>query len=254
MRYFITLLLGFIMLGASANDITFANERLNYKVLYKWGLVQQQAGTASLTITNKDDLYITKLTARTDPWADPIYTVRDTLNGKIKKAGFLPLFYEKIAHEGNDYKHDIVKYSRTGDKVYGYCTRVERDVKKNTGLKKEHIISGTGATVDMLSVFYYMRSINYDKMKKGEEMKLNIFSGKYKEFLTIKYLGTETIEHEGKKHKCYHITFTFTQKGNKKTSDDMWAWISTDSHRIPIKLEGTLAVGKVQCFYTGGSW
>ena len=242
------------MLGASANDITFANERLNYKVLYKWGLVQQQAGTASLTITNKDDLYITKLTARTDPWADPIYTVRDTLNGKIKKAGFLPLFYEKIAHEGNDYKHDIVKYSRTGDKVYGYCTRVERDVKKNTGLKKEHIISGTGATVDMLSVFYYMRSINYDKMKKGEEMKLNIFSGKYKEFLTIKYLGTETIEHEGKKHKCYHITFTFTQKGNKKTSDDMWAWISTDSHRIPIKLEGTLAVGKVQCFYTGGSW
>ena len=251
MRYFITIVLGFIMLGASANDITFANERLNYKVMYKWGLIQKQAGTASLTITNQNDMYVTKLTARTDPWADPIYTVRDTLNGRIKKQGFLPMFYEKIAHEGNDYKHDIVKYSRSGNKVYGYCTRVERDIKDNSGFKKEHIISGTGATVDMLSVFYYMRSVNYAKMKKGEEMKLNIFSGKYKELLTIKYLGTVTLEHEGKKYTCYHITFTFTQKGNKKTSDDMWAWISTDAQRIPIKLEGTLAVGKVQCFFTG---
>ena len=149
------------------------------------------------------------------------------------------------------YDHDIVKYSRTGNKVYGYCTRVERDIRDNSGFKKEHIISGSGATVDMLSVFYYMRSLNYAKMKKGEEMKLNIFSGKYKELLTIKYLGTVTLEHEGKKHTCYHITFTFTQKGNKKTSDDMWAWISTDAQRIPIKLEGTLAIGKVQCFFTG---
>ena len=32
----------------------------------------------------------------------------------------------------------------------------------------------------------------------------------------------------------------------------MDAWISTDAQRIPLKLEGTLPVGKVQCFYTGG--
>ena len=254
MKYLLSLVISLIAFSLSAEDISFENEQLNYKVMYKWGFVQKQAGTASLTITNKNDMYITKLTARTDPWADPLYTVRDTLNGKIQKKGFLPLFYEKIAHEGSEYKHDMVKYTRSGDKVYGYCTRIERDSDKKTGLKKEHIISGTGTTVDMLSVFYYMRAIDYSKMKKGQELKLNIFSGKFKETLTIKYLGTETIENDKKSHNCYHISFTFTQKGNTKTSDDMDAWISTDSHRVPIKLEGTLTVGKVQCFYTGGSW
>ena len=135
----------------------------------------------------------------------------------------------------------------------GHCTRIERE-KGEKGLKKEHVISATGTTVDMLSVYYYMRSIDYANMKNGQVMKLNIFSGKRKELLTIKYLGTEKVTCDNKTYNCYHITFTFTSNGKTKTSDDMDAWISTDSRRIPVKLEGTLTVGKVQCFYTGGSW
>lgn len=255
MKYLMSIIISFSALFACANEITFNNEKVNYKVMYKWGLINTQAGNATLTITNNGDNYITKLTARSEPWADKYYTVRDTLNGVIKKNGFLPMFYEKKAHEGDVFKHDIVKYSRSGNKVYGYCTRIERDKDETSGGKKEHIISGTGATVDMLSVYYYMRAINYDKMKKGEEMKLNIFSGKFKELLTIKYHGIENVELDNADtQKCYHISFTFTQDGDTKTSDDMDAWISVEPHRIPLKLEGTLVVGKVQCFYTGGSW
>ena len=31
----------------------------------------------------------------------------------------------------------------------------------------------------------------------------------------------------------------------------MDAWISTEPNRIPLRLEGKLPVGKVQCFYSG---
>ena len=239
------------MLTQSITAQTFNDETVHYKVMYKWGLVNKQAGTATLTITNKGDNYITKLTARSDPWADKFYTVRDTLNGIIKKAGFLPMFYEKKAHEGGEFKHDIVKYSRSGNKVLGYCTRIKRDEDEAKGTKKEHIISTTGTTVDMLSVYYYMRALNYDGMKKNQVMKLTIFSGKRKELLTIKYHGTEKVAYDNKSYNCYHISFTFTSDGGKKTSDDMDAWITTDSKRIPVKLEGVLPVGKVQCFCTG---
>ncbi len=252
MKYLSSIILGLSALCMSANEISFNNEKVNYKVMYKWGLVNKQAGTATLSISNHGANYITKLTAKSDPWADNFYMVRDTLNGTIRKAGFLPLFYEKKAHEGGDFKHDIVKYSRNGNRVIGYCTRIKRDEDESKGTKKEHIISATGATVDMLSVYYYMRAINYNDMKKGQVMKLNIFSGKRKELLTIKYHGTETVTYDNKSYNCYHISFTFTSDGNKKTSDDMDAWISTDTRRIPVKLEGTLPVGKVQCFYTGG--
>lgn len=240
------------MLTQPLSAMTFNNETIHYKVMYKWGLVNKQAGTASLTIKNQGENYKTQLVAKSDPWADKFYMVRDTLNGSIRKAGFLPLFYEKIAHEGDDFKHDVVKYSRNGNTVMGYCTRIKRDKGAKSGSKKEHVISATGTTVDMLSVYYYMRSLDYGAMKKGQITKLNIFSGKRKELLTIKYQGAETITYDNKSHKCYHISFTFTSDGKTKTSDDMDAWISTDARRIPMKLEGSLPVGKVQCFYTGG--
>ncbi len=253
MRQFILSLTFFVsMLGMNISAQSFDNETINYKVMYKWGLINKQAGTASLTISNDSSIYVTQLVAKSEPWADQFYMVRDTLNGRIQKDGFLPLFYEKLAHEGGDFKHDIVNYSRNGDNVIGYCTRISRKDGKKNGTKKEHVISATGSTVDMLSVYYYMRSLDFPNMKKDDVIKLNIFSGKRKEILTITFLGTESITYDKKTHNCYHISFTFTSDGSKKTSDDMDAWISSDSRRIPLKLEGSLPVGKVQCFYTGG--
>ena len=37
----------------------------------------------------------------------------------------------------------------------------------------------------------------------------------------------------------------------KKSSDDMSAWISTDSRRIPLRIEGKLPVGKIHILYDG---
>ena len=90
------------MLGMNISAQTFSDETIHYKVMYKWGLVNKKAGTASLTIKNVGDNYETQLVAKSEPWADQLYMVRDTLNGRIQKEGFFPLFYEKLAHEGEN--------------------------------------------------------------------------------------------------------------------------------------------------------
>ena len=110
-------------------------------------------------------------------------------------------------------------------------------------------ISGTGTTLDMLSSFYYMRHVDYPSMKPGQSVVTNIFSGTKKEILNITYHGLNEVELDKKKYTCYYITFTFTQGNGKKSSDDMSAWISTDSSRIPIKLMGSLPVGSIRCYY-----
>ena len=88
-------------------------------------------------------------------------------------------------------------------------------------------------------------------MKKGESVKLNIFSGSKKEILTIHFKGVEMVEVQNKRLPAYHITFTFTTDGGKISSDNMDAWISTTSNRIPLLLEGKLPVGKVRGVYSG---
>lgn len=224
----------------------FHDESVSYRVMYKWGLINKQAGTATLSIKDCGDHYTTCLTASSAPWADKFYCVRDTLNGIISKNGFLPTFYEKIAHEGNESKHDIVRFSYNGSAVTGQCTR--RVVKKGKETVNQSLtLHSAGTTVDMLSSFYYMRSLPFETYTPGQQHTITIFSGKRKETLTIKYHGTDNIDIDGTKFHCYHITFIFTGDGGKKTSDDMDAWITTDARRLPVQLEGKLPVGKVKC-------
>lgn len=237
-------------LAGLAASTRFEDESLDYKVKYKWGIINKQAGHATLSLRNQDDEYIVRLTAASEPWADNFYMVRDTLNGVITKEGFKAKFYEKIAHEGDDHKHDIVRFVHEGDKVTGLCSR--RVVKKGKEkVNTQLTLEAEGRTVDMMSAYYYMRSIPYEDWKPGQSESITIFSGKRKETLTIKYHGIENAKADKGSFRCYHITFIFTSDGGKKTSDDMDAWISADSRRIPIRLEGKLPVGKVHCIYAG---
>jgi hypothetical protein len=250
MKIKILLLICVTLFSLSLSAKEFSNESLKYKVTYKWGMVQKQAGTAVLSLKNTDSKYIVKLAASSDPWADKFYKVRDTLNGEISKRGFLPMFYEKISHEGKEDKHDIVRYERVSAKTIGNCSRIAYNdgvLKKNETRKLE----ATGTTVDMLSSFYYMRNLAFESWQKGHVITINIFSGKQKELLTIRYLGVESVEYDNKKYDCHRISFIFTSDGKTKTSDDMDAWITTDSRRIPVKMVGKLKIGQVRCFYVG---
>lgn len=239
----------FIILIAASQSwgANFAyNETLNYRILYKWGLINKQAGTASLTLTEHGDHLKAVLVGHSASWADKFYQVRDTLLGTMDKATLRPFIYEKKAHEGNEDKHDVVRFSFVGDNVKGHCTRVV--YKKGELTKDQQIeLDATGTTVDMLSSFYYMRSLPFQDWKEGHGESVTIFSGKQKETLTFRYNGIQTIDIGNHRFKCYHITFVFTGDGGKKTSDNMDAWITADSRRLPVQLEGKLPVGKVKC-------
>lgn len=221
-------------------------ETLHYKVMYKWGLINKQAGTATLAIKKTADGYHTLLTAQSAPWADKLYMVRDTLIGHISDNPNHPFRYEKIAHEGNEHKHDVVAYSYSGNKVKGDCIRRVWKKGKLT-VDETRTLEAENEALDMLSSFYFMRNLPFSKMKPGYQRVIPIFSGKHMETLSINYVGIEEIEIDKKKTEAYHITFIFTSSGGTKTSDDMDAWLSTAPGHVPLKLEGKLPIGKVHC-------
>lgn len=236
-----------VALSPDATARTFANETLNYKVMYKWGLINKQAGSATFSLKNSDDRYKLTLTAASASWADHIYRVRDTLISEMTRDELHPIVYTKCAHEKNERKFDQVRFSYNDDSVTGNCTRIKWDKTGNKVRNEKRQLQADGTTVDMLSSFVYMRALPYTKWKPGHGHSITIFSGKEKETLTIRYMGVATIEVGEKKQQAYHIRFVFTGKGGKKTSDDMDAWISTGTARIPLLLEGKLPVGKVRC-------
>ena len=52
------------MLTQSITAQTFNDETVHYKVMYKWGLINKQAGTASLSIKTVGENYNTQLIAK----------------------------------------------------------------------------------------------------------------------------------------------------------------------------------------------
>ncbi|MDE6299530.1 MAG: DUF3108 domain-containing protein [Muribaculaceae bacterium] len=241
------ILSGAAVSGVQAND--FKNETLHYVVSYKWGLIHKDAGEATLSLRNVGDQYQLTLVGKTKPWADSFYQVRDTLLGRVKKDGLKPISYSKIAHEKGKFSRDDIRYSYAGSVVGGDVKkiRINREGQKSESTKK---LTGSGKVYDMLSVFYYLRSIDYAHLKKGQEVKATVFSGSKAETLTIKCVGIEEIKLRDKsKREAYHIKFRFTTSGRKQSSDDIDTWISTDSAHIPLLVVGSLPVGQVKCYY-----
>ncbi len=248
----IILPLWLLMVCLNSNATTnFADETLQYVISYKWGLIHKDAGDATLKLTNSGNHYNLRLTGKTKPWADNIYQVRDTLLGTINKSGFKPLSYSKIAHEKGKYSRDDITYSYSGSNVTGHSQRHRKDKEGKINVT-EKTLKGEGQVFDMLSVFYYLRTIDYANLLKGDTMESTMFSGKKVEQLTVRCVGKETIKLRDKTtREAYHIKFKFTQEGKKKSSDDIDAWISTDSQHIPLLVVGSLPIGQVKCYYVG---
>ncbi|MCH5347176.1 MAG: DUF3108 domain-containing protein [Muribaculaceae bacterium] len=248
-RIAITAILLTVTLIAGATE--FKPESLHYKVLYKWGLINKVAGRATVSLRPTDGGFRATLTARTEPWADRIYYLRDTLVTIMQAPSMAPRRYERIAHEDGNFAHDIVEFIHSGNMVTGNSTRYRKRRKDTEMTTATTTLSATGTTVDMLSAFYYLRSLDFLKMKQGEKHSINIFSGKKKETLTITYSGLQQIEVAGTKQATFLVTFTFTTDG-KTSSDPVKVWLSADNRKIPLRLEGQLKIGKIIIEHTSG--
>lgn len=246
-------LLSFIGIGLrqeAKGAPTFDNESLRYVVSYKWGLIHKDTGDAVLSLRKNGDRYDLKLTAKTKPWADKFYRVRDTLMGAIRVKDLKPIYYTKITHEKNYDAKDVIKYSVNGATTTGHTTQTW-GLGPNAS-SKEKTFSATGPVYDMLSMFYYLRKLDYAQLNKNKIYTATVFSGSQKETIKIRSLGKEEIKLKDKsKREAYHIKFNFTRDGGKKSSDDIDTWISTDSDHIPLYVVGKLPVGEVRAYYLG---
>lgn len=242
--FLLTIAMAGLLLSPAVNALTITNETLNYQVVYHWGVVWKHAADATLTTTKTSDGYSARLTGKTRSWADKIYTVRDTLKCTMTK-NFRPLKYEKMTHENSYYARDVVSFTNYGASTSAQCTRYRKN-KPTANLS----LSANGIAYDMLSVFFMLRNIDFNKMKTNNTYSTWIFSGKQKEILTIKYIGIEPLQLRDKsRHQAFHIKLKFTQDNGKKSSDDIDAYISTEAQRIPLMVVGKLPVGEIKCYY-----
>ncbi len=85
MKKFLLVICLSVVAVLSSSGQKVSDETLTYNVMFKWGFIEKEAGVIRLsTEVNKDEGYFTSvMTGASTSIADKIYSVRDTLSGKM---------------------------------------------------------------------------------------------------------------------------------------------------------------------------
>lgn len=226
---------------------TIPTETLQYQVHYRWGLINANAGTATVkseVIPSKNQFMAT-LSGESVNLLGHYYGASDMLVGTIMSDTYQPVYNQRITQESGAFNIETVIYNHNAKCAEG---EVIKTLPNGQQVKSRISHYAGGVTIDLLAVFYYMRQLDYEDMQPGQSSKVNIFAGNSPEVLTINYVGKETIEFNGQQHEVFHITMNFEGKnGGTEVSDELSALISTSDSRVPLVVDGSLKFGHLHC-------
>ncbi|MES2766909.1 MAG: DUF3108 domain-containing protein [Bacteroidota bacterium] len=214
-----------------ANEAFGFGERLEYKVGYKF----VKAGTAVFSIGDKpvkrngQDAYDIRFDVKSLESLDWMYKVRDQYRTVVDVAGIYPIEFEQHIREGN-YKRD---FKATFDQQANLARTTDGEFKIPDYVH------------DVVSAFYYIRTVDLKSKKKGDVIKLQNFYGKKTYDLGVKVLGREEITVDGGKFRCVIVEPMIQEGGLFKADGRVVIWLSDDERKIPVKVSTKIPIGTI---------
>ena len=206
-------------------------EQLKYKL--KYGFLT--AAEATLNVEESDvrfdnrPVYHLVAQGRTSGSFDIFYKVRDRYDSYIDRETLLPYLYTENIRESS--------YRRT-DKVRFY--QGQRKVVGNKGTFK-----GSRQTFDMVSAFYFARSLDLTGVKSGDTFTMYYFLKDEVTDLKIEYVGKERVKTPLGYVNCLKFSPSIQPGRIFKKDSRLYLWISDDINRIPVKAQVEILVGSV---------
>ena len=99
---------------------------------------------------------------------------------------------------------------------------------------------------DIISVFYYVRTLDFSDMKIDERIHLQNFYKDKVHDLDVKYLGKETIEVPSGKFDCIIVEPLMKEGGLFKHDGNIIIWLTDDNLKMPVKVRTKIVVGHVE--------
>ncbi len=229
------------------NAFTFGEE-ISYEVAYNLGFIWVKAGWASFKVakTSVNNISTYKFSAygtTLEKW-DWIYKVRDTYEAHMDVDMLRPLKFYRNTLEGKTKVNNRYKFNYTDRQIYSSTTSSEKPSSKDT-------LNLPDCTLDVLSMIYRARNIDYGKYKKNDKIPISlIIDGKVYD-LYIRYLGKEVIKTRDKtKYRCFKFKPLLVEGTLFSSGENMTVWVTDDKNKIPIVIEAKILVGSVKAILT----
>ena len=208
-------------------------EKLTYRLSY--GILD--AGEAVLTVDeSKKSIQGRKLwrvrgVGRTISAFEWFYKVNDIYESHIDAVGMFPWLFIRRVNEG-------------GYKINQDYTFYQHKKVVDNGEGKKYKVPGM--VQDMISSFYYARTIDYSNAKIGDIFTVNIFLDNELYPTKIKYKGKQTVKIRKGKFRCMKFAPVVQEGRVFNSEEDLTIWITDDKNRIPILAKAKIKVGSLK--------
>ncbi|MGV9011935.1 MAG: DUF3108 domain-containing protein [Flavobacteriales bacterium] len=159
------------------------------------------------------------------------FNVDDRYETWFDQQGVFPWVFTRRVNEGG--------YSFSQDYLY-----LQHRRKVTTQENKTYDVPASAQ--DMLSAFYFARTMDYSNATPGQEYTIPCFMDNEEWNLRMRYVGKETIKLRNGKFRCLKFQPVVQQGRIFKANDDLNVWITDDANHIPVLAEAKVLVGSIK--------
>ncbi len=205
-------------------------EKLTFNVNY--GFVTAGIATMSIPKIKKvsgRDTYNVLFEVNSVPNFDWFFKVRDRYESYLDVEGLFPWRFEQHIREGGFSKD----YSAFFDHRRGKAKTTDGE------------FTITPYVHDIISAFYFVRTIDFSAMKKGGRIKLqNFYEGKIHD-LWVVYHGKERVSVPAGTFDCIMVEPLVKEGGLFKSEGSIMVWLTDDVIRMPVKVKTKVVIGSI---------
>jgi hypothetical protein len=170
----------------------------------------------------------------TVPSFDMFYKVRDRYETYIDVEGLFPWRFEQHIREGG--------YTRDFSAFF--------DQRKGKAKTSEGEYEIPLYVNDIVSAFYYARTLDYSNMQVNDQIHLENFYKDKVYNLDVKFLGKEIVEVPAGKFECIIVEPLVKEGGLFKHEGNIIVWLTNDELKMPVKVRTKVVIGYVEAKLT----
>ncbi len=228
-----------VQFSVAQNNSSFGEgEWFKFRMSYSGWL---KAGNATLSVNETKlegrDVYHVTGKGWTSGMIKWFFKVKDRYESYFDIKTLLPYKFIRDIDEGGHTKNLEIKFDQSNNKAYVV------DKKNNTN----KVFDTSPNIQDMVSTYYYLRNkLDVNKLKVGDEVRVDMFFDEENYGFKLQYLGEETIntdfgDIETLKFRPYVMAGRVF-----KEEESLTLWVTKDKNKLPLRIKADLRVGSLR--------
>ena len=161
---------------------------------------------------------------------DWFFKVRDRYESVVDKNAMVPWLFIRRVNEGGYIINQNVSFNHFQD----------------SAKSEKATISVPDNTQDLISAFYYARTLDFANAKVGDIFEINGYLDDKVFPLNLKFLGRENIKSKKGTFRCIVLRPMLQQGRVFKDQEDMTVWVSDDGNKIPVRVQTNILIGSIK--------